>query len=232
MCRTGKIIKNSNKKIKEEKNTDGINRGYYVLSKAIVDVNKKLGDRAENIVIEEHCIGGAYNLYSYVSSWIEYNKDNVIEEGGAIRDTIDIDTMKSGIMCISVEDENEDELKQWVKERINALYDELPQKKKLKEKELFSWSIGKFYHFTGHRYGKFMFVPDSLSIELLNIPYDLIIAFAYDLLKAFKKKKVVLKMYGERIIRIISYEDNPPLPPELMKDLEKQVAKYLDKGEK
>lgn len=223
MCRTGKN--------KEEKNIDGINRGYYVLSKAIVDVNKKLGDRAENIVIEEHCVGGAFNLYSYVSRWIEYNKDNVIEEGGAFRDTVDINEMKSGIMCISVEGENEDELKEWVRKRINALYNEIWQDKILKEKELFSWSIGKFYHFTGHISGKLIFVPDSLSIELINVPYDVIIGFAYDLLKAFKKRKVVLKMYGERIIRFISYEDNPPLTPELMKDLEKQVAKYLDNGD-
>ena len=195
-------------------------------------LNKKLDEQEENaekVSVEEHSTRGAYSGFLYLSGHLNYDKDTVIESGGVIRDMAVIDNKNSCILTISYDncEEYDEQLIPWIKERISMLVNNIPYKKK--EKDLCSWSIGRYFNFE-YKHDNRIFTPSSISIELINVPHEEIVNFAKDLCCAFTYKTVFMKDYAGMTVRFLKHTYIPYITVEMAKEAEEEAKKYLIKN--
>jgi hypothetical protein len=178
----------------------------------------------ESYRITEHSTRGMYNYYRWMLSqaWrdpettIAYNADDSLCE--AIIDIISKPNM--GGMIILSTDVNavklsENKLVNWVKQKIVSVENKFAFNKKLtklasKHKDIFAWSIGRYFHGRYRSKEGYYFDEKSLSIEILGVPVKILIELAEDLCREFKQEAVMLKDYANDRVLFIDAEKELP----------------------
>ena len=147
---------------------------------------------------------------------IAYNADDSLCE--AIIDRISKPNM--GGMIILSTDVNavklsENKLVNWVKQKIVSVENKFAFNKKLtklasKHKDIFAWSIGRYFHGRYKSKEGYYFDEKSLSVEILGVPVKILIELAEDLCREFKQEAVMLKDYANDRVLFIDAEKELP----------------------
>ena len=170
--------------------------------------------------IEEHSTKGAYNSYGYLGNMIRFDESRMIYSSENLLEDIDWEVERDklgGIIVLSTDvnavNFSTNKVKNWVKQKVETIKNRLSYNKKInklskKYEDIFAWTIGKYLHGRYKANNGDVFDENSISIELLNVPSEIIIKFAEDLCKEFYQETVLVKLYGEnRILFVRSRND-------------------------
>lgn len=165
--------------------------------------------------IEEHSTKGAYNSYGHLSNKIRFDESTVLFSSQNLLEDIDWEVDRSqlgGIIVLSTDvnavklDSNK--IKNWVKQKFETIKNRLTYNKKIdriskKYDDIFAWTIGRYLHGRYKSANGEIFDENSISIELLNVPSEVIVSFAEDLCEDFHQETVLVKLYGENRILFV-----------------------------
>jgi len=106
---------------------------------------------------------------------------------------------------------SQNKLMNWIKKKVATLKNRVSADKNIKNAVLNNvpetgWTVGKYLRGRYHAADGSDFDENSLSVELLGLPTDVLVSIAEDLCNEFKQESVIVKDYNKNKVYIVNGE--------------------------
>lgn len=161
--------------------------------------------------------GNAYSASRYLYTNIK-KRPLVVEskKEKSLKEKITYEFDDNGGIIVLSTDVNAQQLSQnklmnWIKKKVATLKNRVSADKNIKNAVLNNvpetgWTVGKYLRGRYHAADGSDFDENSLSVELLGLPTDVLVSIAEDLCNEFKQESVIVKDYNKNKVYIVNGE--------------------------